>query len=71
MSQPRALDSAGCSAGPWATRWLGALGAEIMAWVRNWRFWITQARGNRRPVTAGFRLEGCLVWEAGSLPRWG
>ena len=32
-------------------------------------FWVAQVRGNRRPVRAGFRLEGCPVREAASLPR--
>ena len=32
-------------------------------------FGLHKARGNRRPVRVGFRLEGCLVWEAASLSR--
>jgi len=41
------------------------------AWFRIRRFWVTQTRGNRRPVRVGFRLEGCLVREAAGLPGSG
>jgi hypothetical protein len=37
------------------------------AWFRIRRFWVTHARGNRRPTRAGFQFEGCLVREAAIL----
>src|SRR5271157_6405729 len=33
--------------------------------------WVTEARRSRLPVRAGFRLEGCRVREAASLPGSG
>ena len=38
--------------------------------VQNRRFWVTRTRRNR-PGEAGFRLAGCLVREAASLPGSG
>ena len=32
-------------------------------------FGLHEARGNRRPMRVGFRLDGCSVREAASLPR--
>jgi len=52
-------------AGPLADR------SRQRAWFRIRRFWVTQTRGNRRPVRVGFRLEGCLVREAAGLPGSG
>ncbi len=42
-----------------------------MAWLRVYRFWITQARGNRRPLRAGCQLERYPVREEVSLPLSG
>src|SRR5271165_3023208 len=36
------------------------------AWFKICRFWVTQARGNHRPVGARFWVERCLVREGGA-----
>jgi len=40
----------------------------FLAWFRICLFRVTQACATSRPVRAGFRLEGCPVLEAASLP---
>jgi hypothetical protein len=39
----------------------------VRAWFRSCRFRVTRARGNRRPVRAGYQLESCPAREAVSL----
>ena len=48
--------------------WGGLIQVWVGAWFRIRRFWVTRARGNRRPVRGGFRFAGCLMREAVSLP---
>ncbi len=47
--------------------WQAGIDLEKEAWFRICHFWVTRAYEDRRPVRAGFRLEGCPVREAVGL----